>query len=169
MHYMHIHRLTYACRHVTICNAIKMDLCVQGDELQTVNVCIHIVHVCIFLVNVQFLSSKEAVCPQLLLQQCGQSNWKHEQHIYCITQMYNRHTHQWNACFKSSQIDKNAECTGEHHLLFSLSLYLSSSIEWPTRMGEWRIDLAAWASALPLTLALQWHETNSKNMNVVRK
>lgn len=65
--------LQYAVQSKWIC------VCEQGDELQTL---------CVSLLWLFNFALQKALHPQLLLQQCGQSNWKHEQHIYCITQMY---------------------------------------------------------------------------------
>lgn len=75
--YTHTHTLAdtlqYAVQSKWIC------VCEQGDELQTL---------CVSLLWMFNFALQKVLHPQLLLQQCGQSNWKHEQHIYCITQMY---------------------------------------------------------------------------------
>ena len=83
-----------------------------------------------------------------LLQQCGQHNWKHEQNIYCISVR----CVQMKCCFKSSKIDKNAECECEHSFIcWFFYIFLNGQ-----GSSEWRIDLAICLCCL--LLAMTWNK-----------
>lgn len=103
------HTHTYAYRQATICCAIRMDLCVCARKAMNCKRYMYLSCECSIL-----LSKK------LCTRSCCYNNVVRVIESMSNTFIASHRCTQMKCCFKSPQIDKNAECTGEHHL-FSLS------------------------------------------------